>query len=622
MSHVANLTPEIVVALAFLSLTVLLLITEVVRIDVAALVILVLLGFSGALPGVDEILPSTELFNGFSSNAVMSIIATMIIATGLDKTGSMSQVATWISRQGAGRESRITALLAGCGALLSGFVQNIGAAALFLPVADRISRLSGIPISRLLMPMGFCIMLGGSMTMVGSSSLILLNDLIISSNRSLPADQQMELFHLFDVTPVGLALTLTGLLLFALFGRFLMPAAKTTVARSSSVRPRDYFQRVYGMAGELYELQATVDSPLVGMTILQIERTLESVPAILAVKSDDKISVVPGGKNVIWIDSYLGVMCNKRQLIKFARRYKLRIVKNENVFASVTNAQQTGIAEIVIPPGSLFVGQTVHQMRLQQAGDLSVLKIYRAGEVLDDGFRQIALQGGDTLVVHIAWKDLAVLRNSADFAVVTDHPNEDVRYGKTRVALMFFTLSMLLVLFTDFQISVSLLFGAVGMVVSGAITMDEAYHAVSWKTVFLLASLIPLGQAVEYSGAAAWIASQVLFWLDGVAVWEVQVVVATLATVFSLFMSNVGATVLLVPLAVNMANAVGADPAMFALTVGVATSNSFLLPTHQVNALIMGPGGYRVSDFIRVGSVMTLLFMVVSISVINLMYSI
>jgi len=204
--------------------------------------------------------------------------------------------------------------------------------------------------------------------------------------------------------------------------------------------------------------------------------------------------------------------------------------------------------------------------------------------------------------------------------VVTDRLDDDLRPARMKHALTFFILSMLLVLFSDFPIAISLLFGAVGMVVSGAITMDEAYRAVSWKTVFLLGSLIPLGHAVAVSGTADWITSQALATVEGMAVWEIQTVIALLATVFSLIMSNVGATVLLVPLAVNLAIATGADPAMFALTVGIATSNSFLLPTHQVNALIFGPGNYKVSDFVRAGSVMTVLFVVVSIGMLNLMY--
>ena len=460
-----------------------LLVTEVLRIDVAALVVLVALGFSSAVPGVEPILPASMLFDGFSSNAVMSIIATMIIGTGLDRTGIMSYVASWILAGGGNSERRIVGMLSASAAVLSGFVQNIGAAALFLPVASRIARLSGLPVSRILMPMGFCVMMGGSITLVGSSSLVMLNDLVLSSNASLPADKQMQPFHLFEVAPVGIALTLTGLLFFIALGRYLLPAISNNDERRTT-RTNEYFKQVYGMSGELYALQVTIDSPLVGMTILQMERALDAVPSILAVKIDDKITVVPGGKQAIWVDSYLGVMCSKRELIRFARKYKLVIVKNENIFASVMNAQETGIAEIVVPPGSALVGQTLTEKRLRQDDGLSVLRVYRAGDVLDDGFRETPLQGGDTLVVHTAWADLKKLRNNRDYAVVTDQLDDELRPGKIRQALFFFLAAMGLVLFSDFPIAVSLLFGAVGMVVSGVISMDEAYNAVSWKTVF------------------------------------------------------------------------------------------------------------------------------------------
>ena len=175
-------------------------------------------------------------------------------------------------------------------------------------------------------------------------------------------------------------------------------------------------------------------------------------------------------------------------------------------------------------------------------------------------------------------------------------------------------------LFTDIRLSIALLTGAIGMVLSGVLRINEAYEAVSWKTVFLLASLIPLGMAVEQTGTAKWIAEQTLLVVGNMPIWVVQAAMAVLATFFTLVMSNVGATVLLVPLAVNIAIGVGADPALFALTVAIATSNSFLIPTHQVNALIMGPGGYRVPDFMRAGGVMTILFLVVSVSVLNLFY--
>ena len=158
------------------------------------------------------------------------------------------------------------------------------------------------------------------------------------------------------------------------------------------------------------------------------------------------------------------------------------------------------------------------------------------------------------------------------------------------------------------------------MILSGVLRIEEAYQSIGWQSVFLLASLIPLGLAVEVTGTAAWIAQQTLTLLGDVPLWVLQAALAVLATIFTLLMSNVGATVLLVPLAINIAIGVGADPAVFALTVALATSNSFLIPTHQVNALIMGPGGYHVKDFIRAGGVMTVLFLVVVIGMLNLVF--
>ncbi len=620
MNAASTLTPEIMLVLGMLFLTVFLFVSEIVRIDVAAVSIMVALGLTTMLPGLTPVIDANELFDGFSSNAVMSIIAVMIIGAGLDKTGIMSRVANWILRKGGSTESRITPLISGAVGIISSFMQNVGAAALFLPVVSRISRRTSIPMSRLLMPMGFCAILGGTVTMVGSSPLILLNDLMLSSNKALPEQYQMETFGLFDVTPIGLALIATGILFFVVFGRFVLPNVKAEKKRETTTRTAEYFQRVYGISGELFELQATLESPLVGMTLMQIERTLENVPFVLAVRHGDEITVVPDGKDVIWVNSYIGVLSSKRELVKFARQYKLRIVKGENHFSNVMNAQETGIAEVVVPPGSSLVGQTLNDLQLRRNDGLHILRIYRAGYTLDDKVRDTPLQGGDTLVAHTAWRNLKLLRDNKDYAIVTDHVDEELRPNKIRHALFFFILAVSLVLFSELRLSISLLVGAVGMVLAGVLTMDEAYRAVSWKTVFLLASLIPLGLAVEKSGAAAWIAMHTLQILGDVPIWLLQTVIAILATVFTLVMSNIGATVLLVPLAINIAVGAGADPAVFALTVAIATSNSFIIPTHQVNALIMGPAGYRVIDFMRAGTIMSVLFLVVSLTMLNLIF--
>ena len=204
-------TAEMAVVVATLGFTIFLFVFEIIRVDLAAIVVLVLIGILSYIPGLENLADVTHLFDGFASNAVISIIAVMIVGAGLDKTGLMNKVAATILKYGGSTEARVVPIVSGTVGFISSFLQNVGAAALFIPVVSRISARTGLPLSRLLMPMGFCAILGGTMTMVGSSPLILLNDLIVSANATLPPAQQMEPFGLFSVTPIGFALVLTGI---------------------------------------------------------------------------------------------------------------------------------------------------------------------------------------------------------------------------------------------------------------------------------------------------------------------------------------------------------------------------------------------------------------------------
>ncbi|MEA3291356.1 MAG: SLC13 family permease, partial [Pseudomonadota bacterium] len=312
----------------------------------------------------------------------------------------------------------------------------------------------------------------------------------------------------------------------------------------------------------------------------------------------------------------------KREVVEeYARENVLEINPELDVFAESLSATSAGIAEIVIPPDSSLIGKTLKEIGLRDRYNATVLSVYRINEVIDSDLPNLRIQAGDTLVVHVRWRDLGRIAGQRhDFALVTDYPRDDTRPEKLKYAMLFFVLTLVLVLFSDLRLSLALMVGAVGMILSGVIRIDEAYRAIGWQSVFLLASLIPLGVAVENSGSAAWIAQETLRLMGDVPQWVMQAAIAILATVFTLVMSNVGATVLLVPLAVNIALGVGADPAMYALTVALATSNSFLIPTHQVNALIMGPGGYKVADFLRAGGFMTILFLVVMLVMLNLVF--
>lgn len=281
-------TVEIAWVSGILLFTIYLFAFEVVGVDVAAATVMVLLGLTSLLAplmGLEQGLVDTRyLFDGFSSNAVISIIAVMIIGAGLDKTGIMSKVATFILKVGGTTETRIIPIISATVGIISSFMQNVGAAALFLPVVSRISARSGLPMSRLLMPMGFCAILGGTVTMVGSSPLILLNDLILTSNQALPAEQQMETWGLFSVTPMGLALVATGIVYFVLAGRFVLPTTKSGGAKSTDTA--QYLRDTYGLRYCMKEMVVPKDSALVGKPLYEVEHD-DRVRVVAMLHGDD-----------------------------------------------------------------------------------------------------------------------------------------------------------------------------------------------------------------------------------------------------------------------------------------------------------------------------------------------
>ncbi|NRA99669.1 MAG: SLC13 family permease [Rhodobacteraceae bacterium] len=616
------------VVLGILGVTVALFVTEVFRIDFSAILVMVALGLLSQVPGLSNLADPNHLFDGFASNAVISIIAVMIIGAGLDKTGLMSKVAATILKYGGKTEVRIIPIISGTVGVISSFMQNVGAAALFLPVVSRISVRTGLPLSRLLMPMGFCAILGGTMTLVGSSPLILLNDLIITSNETLAPADQMATFSLFSVTPVGICLLLTGILYFMLLGRWVLPDNASKGDASSGQSVGDYLKKIYRLKSDLVEVVVPEGSILRGQTFADI--MLAHNLYIIGSYHKGQRWFTPVLSTQIQDPCRLAIMGRRKVIQEIADTYGLQVLPELDVFAEAYAPTVAGVAEMVIPPDSDLVGKSARDVVMRKTYGLGLLAIHRGGDTLSlveteeheaTNIGNEPFKAGDTLVAFTSWENLARLTKDRDFVVVTsDFPMEELRPHKVGWALLFFVISVSLILFTDLRLSLALLVGAGGMIATNVLRIDEAYEAVSWSTVFLLASLIPLGQAVQNTGTAAWIAQQILALLDGWPIWGLQAGIAVLATAFTLVMSNVGATVLLVPLAVSIAVAAGGDPAIFALTVAISTSNSFLIPTHQVNALIMGPAGYKVTDFMKSGGIMTILFLIVSMVMMNVVF--
>jgi di/tricarboxylate transporter len=607
------LTHDMMLVLGLVVFTVLMLVLEWIRADLVALLVIVVIG-------ITRLMPVEQLFDGFAGNAVISLLGVMIMGAGLDRTGVLSKAASFLLRLSGGIESRLQLLINAMVGSLSAIMQSQALASLFLPVASRVSARTGVPLGRLLLPMAYCILAGTNITMISNSPLILLNDLIASANRNLPPGAQtIETFSLFSIAPIGIPLLLVGLGYFALFTRRLLPIDE----ESQNVTPgrtETYFAETYGIDGEVFELTVTAESPLVGMSIAEAE-ALHGAPLILAIKNGDETRLAPPADTMIWVGTLLGVLGKREQVNDFANLNLLRSQTRLRNFRDMFNPTRAGISEAVIPPNSRFIKQLVGDLRLRKRYGISVLAVNRGDEIFREDVRKVALRAGDTLVLHSLWRDLTLAAEGHDFVVVTDYPKEEGRPSKIWHATAFFALAMGLGLFTDLKLSVAMLTGAVGMLLAGVLKMEEAYNAINWKTIFTLACLIPLGWAMDRTGAAAWIAQEVLRYLGNWPQWALQAVIALLALFFSQVVSNVGATVMMVPMAINIALASNGSPAVYALIVAISTSNSYIIASaNPVLTIVAGPGGYRGRDFVRVGVPLTILMLVATLIMVNLVF--
>ena len=490
-----TLTTEMMLVLGLIVFAIVMFTLEWVRADIVALLVLVVLG-------VANLVPVDQLFDGFAGDAVIAILATMILGAGLDRTGVLAFAASFILRLSAGIERRLLLVLCGMTGSLSAFMQNPAVTTLFLPVASRISSRTGLPLSRLLLPMACCIMLGGTITMVGNSPQILLNDLIESVNRNLPPGADtIEPIRMFTLAPIGIALLLAGLAYFGWWWNRLLPLREERQAVTPS-RTETYFASTYGIEGEVIEVLVTADSPLVGLSIAEVEGAA-GTPLILAIKTGEEARLAPPADQMVWVGTVLGVLGQPAAVAEWCAGNELRVLPRLRNFGDMFNPSRAGIAEAVVPPTSRYVGQKLGDLRLRKRHNISVLAINRGDKILREDVRALQVRGGDTLVFHGFWKDLTQAAEDRDFVVVTDYPKEEQRPHKIWNAVIFFGLAIALALFSDLKLAVAMLVGAIGMLLTGVLSMDEAYSAINWKTIFLMACLIPLDWAVDSTGAAA-----------------------------------------------------------------------------------------------------------------------
>lgn len=610
-----GLSTEIVLVLGILIFTAILFLSNAIRVDVAAVLVLVVLG-------VCKLLPPEQLFSGFSSEAVISLIAIMIISAGLESTGLNVRVARWMLKFGGESPSKILWLLMAAAALSASFMRSIGTVALFMPIVNRINIRTGISRSFLLLPMAFCAMIGGTLTMVGSGSLIVLNSLLKNSYRYVanPKIHHLEPFKIFDVLPLGAILLLSGMLYLFFISTKLANKSKKSGSNSGSTK--NHFKKIYGKDGDVFELKVASNSDLVDNTVKDLELKLESSLSLICMSQDKELQFPPLRSTIIKPNAMLAIMGTKESVTEFANLHNLKVLPKLNIFAEILHPAKSGLSEAVIPPSSQFVGQEARELHMRRNYNLHVLAICRGDTIIQgDELNKAILRSGDTLGMFGTWEALYEFQSNPDFFVLTtSFPREKTYPKKIPYALFFFFLSISLVAFGIFSISVGLLLGAVGMIASGVLTVDQAYEKVSWKTVFSIAGLIPLGLVMQSSGTAAWLAEKTIPDAITLAPWIVQTCLAVVASISALVISPIGATVLLVPVAIDLALSLNADPRVFALTVAVATSNIFMVQSNNVNTLIGGPGNYTNKDFVIIGGGMSLIFLIVMIAGLHMFF--
>lgn len=594
------MSQEIFLVYGVLFIAVVLFITEKLRTDLVAILVMLLLAWSG-------IITLDEAFSGFSSNAVISIMGVMILGYGIESSGLMNLLANKIIQKTGTDEKKILVSTSATVGIISAFMQSIGAVALFLPGIRQIGEQSNISSKKLIMPMSFSAILGGVLTMVASGPLIVLNDLLV--------DRGSTSFNLFSVTPIGLLLLLSGILLFYFFGSILLPKEEINLKNEE----KRNIKKIYNLPGELREIYVGKNSPLIGKTLDECNMWHLYHIHILGISKENSIDYIPWRKTSFEENQSLVLLGKIDDIDNFIRDNRLIEKKDLEIFSNLKEEDYAGFAEIIVPSRSSLIGKSLEEIALRKNFKIEpIVYLHGSGEktyILDR-----PMEAGLEIVVFGRWEDLQRIKSIEDLVVMTNVKSPGLTTkGIKEKALFSLLLSFILVIFGN-PLSLSFFTGALAMVFLGVIPKEELYYAIGWKTVFLLAGLIPLGIAFEKTKAAELTASLVINIFENLGTLAIFYAIGILGMLFSLFMSNVAATVLLVPLVFNIGNSLNIDPRSLALLVAISTNNSFILPTHQVNAFTMGPGGYLNKDYIKVGSIMSFIFLNISVIMIYLFY--
>ena len=588
----------------------------VLTVTVAALLLLALTRFPPDLIAFGvlltlffgRVITVEQALGGFSNQAVIAVGAILVMSAALTSTGVAAYIGAWIRRVAGHSEIRLIALTMASVAVLSAFMNSVGACAVLLPAVVAAAREMNTPVSRVLMPLAFGSLLGAMLTLVGTPSNILTSGILEQSG--------YEPLGLFEFTPIGVLALLLGIGLVVLTRRRLLPVR----AGGTQAAPAGVEHHAYRLEERLFEAVVPADSQLVGQSLLTAGIGEAFGIAVLAVERTGVVTTAPTPSEVLQAGDYLLLAAREDDIGRLREVHALQVQDSMRLGADALRSNALTMAEVVLRPRSDLVGQTLAEMDFRDGHGANVLGIWRDGQPRRTRLAAMPLVGGDALLVQGPPVALRQLRDSRDFVMLT----EDLTTTRNKRAPVAVALLLVFVVALMLQLAPVAIVGvaaAAAMVLTGCITMDDARRAVEWRAILLIAAMLPLAEAMRSTGAAAFLAEQATESLGTFGALPVLAGVLLLTFFFTHIMGNHVTAVLMAPLAIDAAIRMGADPRMFALGVALAATSGFATPyAHPGNLLVMGPANYRFSDFVRMGLPLGLLTLTGSFILLALIY--
>jgi di/tricarboxylate transporter len=583
------MTTEIALTLAIIAASLVLFATDKFRVDLVALMVLLAVGILG-------LIEPERVFDGFANPAVITVWAVYIVSGGLFKTGVADAMGRVIHRLSGDKEPRLIAtIMVTCG-VISAFMNNVGATAMLMPALVGISRRTKIAVSKFLIPLSFSSLLGGAMTLIGTPANILATSIL--------ADRGLQTLDFFDFTPMGIVLLTTGTLYMVLVGRHLLPERQGTQGRGDVYRIRDY----------VTEVRVSDSSPIAGKTLLESRLGRDYDLTVLAIERDGssrsrimRDTQVHAGDLLTLEGSANDIMAAREVLgLTIEAEFKLDVERLE--------PGTVRLIEATLSPNSHLVGRTLRETRFRDRYGFTALAIWRHGAAITERLRDEPLQFGDALLLQGSEHRVADLRQNGDFLVLEPLEVEGRRSKKAPIAVAALVSAILLVVFAGMHISMAMVIAGVVMILTGCLSIEEAHESIDWRTVFLVAGMLPLGMAMDETGTAQYLANIILGAVGDLGPAALLAGVYILAALITQAMSNAAAIVLIVPIAIDTAMGVGANHITFTMAVVIGAATSFLSPVgHKANVLVFGPGGYRFFDYARVGALLTVLLLIASL---------